>query len=238
MDETIKLIRLAQKNNKEAQEKLIKKNTGLIWCVVKRFANRGHDLEDLFQVGSIGLLKCIKKFDFETFNVKFSTYAVPMIIGEIKRFLRDDGIIKVSRPLKELYIKIRRIQEDYIKHKNKSPTFDELVNLLGVSYDEILLSLESSKTIESLYQSTEQKDGQKLYLIDKINIENYDSVNILDKITLDEILKKLSKKERELITLRYFMDKTQSQVAEKLSITQVQVSRLEKKILNKLKRYA
>ncbi|MDR1150599.1 MAG: SigB/SigF/SigG family RNA polymerase sigma factor [Clostridiales bacterium] len=238
MDKTIKLICRAQNNDRKAQEELIKQNTGLIWCVVKKFANRGHDLEDLFQIGSMGLLKCIKKFDFKTFDVKFSTYAVPMIIGEIKRFLRDDGMIRISRPLKELSIKIRKIQENYIKQKNKSPDLNELVDILKVSRDEILLAMESNRAIESLYQTIEQRDGQKLFLIDKINPDNDASFNILDKIAVNEILEKLNEDERELIMLRYFMDKTQAQVARKFSVTQVQISRLEKRILNKLKRYA
>ena len=235
MDRTYELIKKAQEGDSDAKDIIIKENIGLIWSVAKKFANRGYDLDDLFQIGSIGLIKCIEKFD-TSFGVKFSTYAVPMIMGEIKRFLRDDGIVKISRPLKELALKAKYIQEEY-QHKNgKSPTMKEIADALGVCVEELAMAIETGHEIESIYAVVHQGDGSPLYLLDKIDMNNQDE-NIVDIIALKESITKLSKKERQVIVMRYFQDKTQSQIAKDLGVSQVQVSRIEKRVLKNLKKY-
>lgn len=235
MDKTKKMIELAQNGDKSAKEKLISENTGLIRSIVKRFSNRGYELEDLFQIGAIGLLKCIDKFDI-SYNVKFSTYAVPMIIGEIKRFLRDDGLIKISRPIKEISIKIKYAQENFFKRTGKLPTLNDLSQELQIKQEELLIAMDSKRTIESIYKTINQADGSVSYLIDKIKCDDQNNSHIIDKITVNNIINKLDNAEKEIITQRYFYDKTQAQVAKKLNISQVQVSRLEKKILMKMRK--
>lgn len=235
MDETKKMIELAQNGDKSAKEKLISENTGLIRSIVKRFSNRGYELEDLFQIGAIGLLKCIDKFDI-SYDVKFSTYAVPMIVGEIKRFLRDDGLIKISRPIKEISIKIKYAQENFFKRTGKLPTLNDLSQELQIKQEELLIAMDSKRTIESIYKTINQADGSVSYLIDKIKCDDQNNSHIIDKITVNDIINKLDNAEKEIITQRYFYDKTQAQVAKKLNISQVQVSRLEKKILMKMRK--
>lgn len=234
MDETKQLILLAQNGNAEAKDKLISQNTGLIWSIAKRFLNRGYELEDLYQIGALGLLKCIDKFDIG-YDVKFSTYAVPMIMGEIKRFLRDDGMIKIARPLKEISIKARRAQENFIKENGKSPTIKELAKILDTDQDELIMALDSNRNIESIYQTITQSDGSTTFLIDKIKCADSNS-DIIDKIAVSDIINKLDESEREIIVQRYFNDKTQTEIASLLNISQVQVSRMEKKILMKMRK--
>ncbi|MFV0440097.1 MAG: SigF/SigG family RNA polymerase sporulation sigma factor [Lachnospirales bacterium] len=232
--ETTRLIKMAQDGDKRALEILVEDNVGLVWSSVGKFTNRGVENEDLFQIGAMGLIKCIKKFDI-SFNVRFSTYAVPMIIGEIKRFLRDDGIIKLSRPLKELAIKGRAVIEKLTKELGRSPTMSEVATFLNCDIDDLILSLEATRGVESLYATAYQGDGQPVLLIDKVektNIDNEDK--IIDKISLKQIIGKLEAKERQIILLRYFNDKTQSDVATIIGVSQVQVSRIEKKVLNKM----
>lgn len=235
MDEVKNLIKLAQTGDKSAKEKLIFDNTGLIWSIVKRFANRGYELEDLFQIGAIGLLKCIDKFDND-YDVKFSTYAVPMIMGEIKRFLRDDGLIKVSRPIKEISNKIKYAQENFFKNTGSLPTLNDLSNELNIPVEDLIIAMDSNKNIESIYKTISQPDGSVSYLIDKIKCDDQTNTKLIDKIVINSLINKLDSMEKEIIVQRYFCDKTQSQVAKKLNISQVQVSRLEKKILNKLRK--
>lgn len=231
MDRTKELIKLAQEGNDEAKEKLISENSGLVWSIVRKFKGRGYELEDLFQIGSIGLLKCVEKFDL-SYDVKFSTYAVPMIMGEIKRFLRDDGMIKVSRPMKETAIKARYLQEA-LRHKNGcEPTISELAAALNISSEELILAMEAGRDVESIYQTVYQNDGNPVYLIDKLEKNEEEETNIVEQITLMDILNKLNGKERQIIVLRYFHDKTQSEVASVVGISQVQVSRIEKKVLS------
>ena len=238
MDRTLELIRLMrsadEKTRSEAKEQIIKENTGLIWSVVKRFGNRGYDSEDLFQIGSIGLLKCIAKFDL-SYQVKFSTYAVPMIIGEIKRFLRDDGMIKVSRPIKETAAKARYMQDTLTKREGRAPTISELAEAISVDVDELIVALEASMEVESLYSPVAQPDGSELYLIDKLS-ENEDSERrLVDKIALKQLIGRLKPKERKIIVLRYFHDKTQTEIAKEIGVSQVQVSRIEKKVLKSMR---
>lgn len=234
MDEINNLIVLAQNGDKNAKEKLILDNKGLIWSIVKKFSNRGYELEDLFQIGVIGLLKCINKFD-NKFNVKFSTYAVPMIIGEIKRFLRDDGLIKISRPIKEIAGKIRYAQENFLKKYGRQATLNDLANELNISLEELIIAMDANKNVESIYQTINQSDGSTCFLLDKLNSKDNGHSKIINKIAIHSVIEKLDYIEKEIIKQRYFFDKTQSEVAKKLNLSQVQVSRLEKKILNKIR---
>lgn len=237
MDKNIlDLIELAQNGDKNAAEIIIEKNSGLIWTVVRKFMNRGYDTDDLFQIGAIGLLKCIKKFNTD-FDVKFSTYAIPMIMGEIKRFIRDDGMIKVSRTLKEIAVKAKYMKDTLTKEKNEEPTVSEIAVALDVSVDDLILALDADKEVESLYSTVYQNDGKSMYLIDKIELKSDKNETIVDNIVLKDIIYSLEEREREIIILRYFEDKTQSQVAKIIGVSQVQVSRIEKKVLSKIRSY-
>lgn len=234
-EETLRLIKMSQQGDKEAQALLLKNNIGLIKSIVKRFLNRGYEYEDLFQLGSIGLLKAIKNFD-PGYGVRFSTYAVPMIAGEIKRFLRDDGMIKVSRSLKELHGKVRHTKDRLTKENGREPTLSEISAELGVPSEDIVMALDASATPEYLYDTIHQDDGSPIYLIDKIVAEEDKSGEMLDILTIKEMIRKLKPRERQIIIMRYFQDKTQTYVARKLGISQVQVSRIEKRILDKMRR--
>lgn len=228
--DTIELIKLSKKGDKVARDRIVAENIGLVWSIVRRFAGRGHEMEDLFQIGSIGLIKAIDKFDV-SYDVKFSTYAVPMITGEIKRFLRDDGMLKVSRSLKEIAAKIKGLREKYYNLYGREPTIDELVNELGAEKEDILMALETGAEVESLYKTIHQGDGSPIYLIDKLTETKDESENIVDRLALKEIIASLDEKEQEIIRLRYFKDRTQTDIAKELGISQVQVSRMEKRIL-------
>ena len=234
MDHTLALILQAQKGDEEAKNQLVHENMGLVWSLVRRFSGRGYELEDLFQIGSIGLLKSIDKFD-PSFNVKFSTYAVPMIVGEIKRFLRDDGMLKVSRSLKETAYKARLVKEELLKEFNREPTISEIAAGLDMEVEEVAYALESSAEVESLNCIIDQGDGKPITLSEKIDEAPASSNNLIDKMMLAELIERLLPIERELITMRYFEDQTQTEIAEALKISQVQVSRIEKRILKKLK---
>lgn len=234
MDHTIDLIRRSHGGDKAARARLVEENAGLVWCVAKRFYNRGTEAEDLFQIGNIGLLKAIDKFDL-SFDVKFSTYAVPMIAGEIKRFLRDDGMIKVSRSLKELAYKAYLCQEALCEKWGRAPTICEVADELSVSREELVQALDAGMEVESLHKPIYQNEGQEIRLMDKLPQRQQEDEKLLDHILLGELLGTLKKEERRLIYLRYFADQTQSQVGEELGISQVQVSRLEKKILKQLR---
>lgn len=234
MERTCELIRQAKEGNKEAQTALVEENSGLIWSVVKRFQGRGYDKEDLYQIGSIGLLKCIENFDLER-KVKFSTYAVPLIMGEIKRFLRDDGLVKVSRSLKEASYKIKREKEHYEKLYNREPTLKEIAATLDMEEEDILMALESSQEVCSLHQVIYQNEGDEIHLEDKLEQQTNFIEQTVDTIYVQELLQKLNKEERKLIELRYFQNQTQAVIAQVMGISQVQVSRMEKKILEKLR---
>lgn len=234
MDHTIALIQKSHEGDEEARARLVEENAGLVWCIVKRFFNRGVEADDLFQIGNIGLIKAIDKFD-TSFEVRFSTYAVPMISGEIKRFLRDDGMIKVSRSLKELSYKAYLCQERLSEKLGREPVIDEIAAELGVENAELMMALESSGEIESIYKPVYQKDGQEICLVDKLAEKSGEEEKILNHMLLNQLLNSLDKEERQLIYLRYFADKTQAQVGEELGISQVQVSRLEKKILKRMR---
>ncbi|RGH39017.1 MULTISPECIES: RNA polymerase sporulation sigma factor SigF [Clostridia] len=235
MDHTIALIQKSHEGDKAAREQLVEENVGLIWCVVKRFYGRGLESEDLFQIGSIGLLKAIDKFDL-SYDVKFSTYAVPMISGEIKRFLRDDGMIKVSRTLKELSYKIFQTREKLLDLLGREPTIEELAEKMQIDKEEIVEALEAGSEVESIYKPIHQKEGNEIRLMDKLEEKEHREEKILDHMLLQQLLGTLEKEERTLIYMRYFQDKTQSQVGKELGISQVQVSRMEKKIMENLRK--
>lgn len=234
MEHTLALIGRAQQGDKEARDTLFKENTGLICAVAKRFLGRGADMEDLFQIGSIGLLKAADRFDL-SYQVKFSTYAVPMIAGEIRRFLRDDGIVKVSRALKENYIRICRARECLEEKLNREPTVEELVPAVGLTAEEIAEAVGASEEVVSLQSSVYQGEGTDIFLEDRIPRKDDPQGRLLDRIFLAEILEKLSPEERKLIGMRYFQDMTQTQIAGIMKVSQVQVSRLERRILGKLR---
>lgn len=230
------LILKAKEGDKDAQSLLVERNVGLVWSIVRRFQNRGYENDDLFQIGSIGLIKAIHKFD-TGFDVKFSTYAVPMIIGEIKRFIRDDGIIKVSRSLKEMSNKARVTKEIMTKELGREPTVSEIALRLETTPEELVMAMEAGYSPESLYNVVNEGDNSPILLIDRINSSGDDNeIDLIDKIALRQVLDTLQPRERQIIILRYFKEKTQVQIAKMLGISQVQVSRIEKKILEDIRK--
>lgn len=234
-DSNLDLVKRAQSGDTEARDALIDKNTGLVWSVVRRFKNRNVETEDLFQIGCVGLIKAVDKFD-SSFNVQFSTYAVPMILGEIRRFFRDDGIIKVSRSLKELSLKVRDINETLEQNLGRPPTINEVAEALNEEPENIVHAMEASRTPESLFREYEDDDGSESRLIDRIITHGKDNESdTVERLSLYSALKQLPEREKSLINLRYYSGQTQQSVAEKLGISQVQVSRLEKKILELLR---
>lgn len=233
-DEEVKrLIIQAQQNDQTARSYLVEKNERLVWSIVNRYKHRGYETEDLFQMGSIGLIKAIDKFDL-SYEVKFSTYAVPMIIGEIQRFLRDDGVIKVSRTLKEMAVKVHHQRERMIKSTGKTPSIKDLADALDLTPEQILEAEEAVKRPQSIYESIYESDGQSILCLDQLSS---DTPDITERLLVTESLNHLAKREQIIMYLRYFKDYTQMEVAERLGISQVQVSRLEKKSLQLLKRY-
>lgn len=231
--DTLTLINRAHQGDKLARDKILIENTGLIWSIVRRFLNRGHEGEDLFQIGCIGMLKAIDRFDTE-FDVAFSTYAVPMIAGEIRRFIRDDGIVKISRKIKENQMKIMHQREIYINEKKQEPTIEELEKVCDLTKEEIVMAMDASRNVESIDKEMYSKDSAYTLMDladDDTNIEE----TVLNKIMVQQLMDMLESKERKIINLRYFKNKTQSQVAKEMGMTQVQVSRLEKKILNSMR---
>jgi len=230
MERTLALIDLAHKGDKEARDTIIQENMGLVYSIVKRFQNRGVEIEDLFQIGCIGLMKAVDKFD-NSYDVKFSTYAVPMITGEIKRFLRDDGMIKVSRSMKEMASKAYHAREQLEKSLGREPALSEVAGVLETSEEELVAAMEAGAEIESLYQTIYKGDGNDISLMDKIEEKEDKQEMLLNRMLLEEVLGDLEGKERELIYKRYFQEKTQNAIAKEMGMTQVQVSRMEKKIL-------
>ena len=233
MDKTIEQIKRAHQGDKTAREALVKDNLGLVWSIVKRFAGRGYEQEDLFQIGSIGLLKAIDKFDLQ-YQVRFSTYAVPMIAGEIRRFLRDDGMIKVSRSLKELAVKVFSLKEQLTDNYGREPTVEEIAKELGVSSEEVAASLEAGAQIESIYRPLSATEGEKGVLMDKLEEKSEAQEQLLNRLTLEKLMKDLGEQEKELILRRYFYGQTET--AKALKVSQVQISRLEKKCLKELRK--
>ena len=229
------LIKKAQAGEKEAREVLIEQNLGLVHHIVKRFLGRGYEAEDLFQIGVIGLMKSIDKFNV-TYDVKFSTYAVPLITGEIKRFIRDDGMVKVSRTLKENGMRIKYARERLSNRLNREPTLEEIAEEAALSREEAVLAIEANIQVESIYKSVYQNDGNEIFMVDQLSDDKKnEQEEVLNHLVIEQLLATLEEEEQTLITLRYYHDKTQNEVAKVLGISQVQVSRLEKKILLKMR---
>ena len=229
MDRTLVLIGRAHQGDKAARDLLFEENTGLIYSVAKRFLGRGVEMEDLFQIGSIGLLKAVDKFDM-SYDVKFSTYAVPMIIGEIKRYLRDDGILN--------HYRIYQVREALTRRLEREPTTGEMAEEMGISIEELVMTMESGAEVESLHKTIYQGEGTEISLMDKLPEKENRQEKVLDRIFLEEILGTLEAKERRLIYMRYFQNMTQMEIAHELGVSQVQVSRMEKRILRSLQESA
>ncbi|MFT8362403.1 MAG: RNA polymerase sporulation sigma factor SigF [Sporolactobacillus sp.] len=230
--EVKQLIRRSQSGDHDARDRLVSKNMRLVWSVVQRFINRGYEPDDLFQIGCIGLLKSVDKFDL-SYNVKFSTYAVPMIIGEIQRFIRDDGAVKVSRSLKETGIRVRKKKDELAKKLGRSPAVSELADALELSPEDIILSQEAIRAPSSINETVFENDGDPITILDQIS--DTESGKWFDKMVVREAVGHLTEREKLIVYLRYFKDQTQMEVAVRLGISQVQVSRLEKKILEEIK---
>lgn len=225
----------AQAGDKEAMTMLLEENAGLIWNIVKRFSFRGYELDDLYQIGAMGLIKAIQRFD-TSLEVQLSTYAVPYILGEIKRFLRDDGPVKVSRSLKELGVRIRELQKEHLIKQGTDIGMQELANELHTTKEEIALALDAMAPVESIYGEKNAGDDSGPSILESLSNKKDEAEITINRIALKELLEHLGKKEKELILLRYYKEKTQTQVAKILGISQVQVSRMEKKILNQMKK--
>lgn len=232
-DHTKELIKQAH-FDKNARDKLVTENLGLIHSIVKRFAGRGVEPEDLFQIGCIGLIKAIDNFDVN-YDVKFSTYAVPMITGEIKRFLRDDGMIKVSRSLKENVYKAAKAAQELRNYLKREPTIEEISEKCEIPVEDLVLSYEASAEVESIYKTIYQSDGNEVCLVDKLEEKKNFGDEVLDKLTVGQLLDGLKGDEANLIKYRYFDELTQTEIAVKMGISQVQVSRMEKRILQKMR---
>ena len=247
---TEELLKRWQDGDKEARDLLVEENIGLVRHIVKRYQGRGYDTEDLFQIGSIGLLKAIDKFDL-SYQVCFSTYAVPMIHGEIRRFIRDDGLLKVSRSVKENCLKLKKAMELVTHREGRDATLRELEQETKLSKEEILLAMEADVDVTSIYQSVYHKDGNEIYLLDQIAAResevtpiyetpasqemDMEKEELLNHMVLGQLLDSLEESEKMLIRLRYFGDKTQVEVAKLMGITQVKVSRMEKRVLCKMR---
>lgn len=249
--DTIEQIVMAHNGDKTMRDKIVEENIGLVWSIVRRFTNRGYDLEELFQIGCIGLIKAIDNFDV-TYTVKFSTYAVPLISGEIKRFLRDDGMVKVSRNLKENGWKIRLASEKISYNKGREATLEEIQEETGIAKEDIVLALDANTEVESIYRTVYQNEGKDVCMADMLVMkedgsgigtsgnsviwEDIEKNKLIDKMVVKQLIGELDDRESKLILERYFNEKTQKDVAKDLGISQVQVSRLEKKILLQLRK--
>ena len=235
MERVIELLQSAKAGDKTARETLVKENIGLVWSIVRRFGQRGYEFDDLFQIGTIGLMKAIDYFDL-SYGVKFSTYACPMISGEIRRFLRDDSMIKVSRTIKDQQAKLRKAQEMYFITHGKEATPAKLSELTGIPLEEVIIALDVSVEIDSLQKVVYQGEHNEICLMDRIEDPKDESEQVVNQMLLRELIAKLPEMEKNIIILRYYCNQTQSQIAKRLGLSQVQVSRIEKRILNGMKK--
>ena len=233
--EQMDMLRKIKEGHTELKDKFIEANLRLVLSLIKKFTNRGESINDIFQVGVIGLIKAIDNFDI-TQTVQFSTYAVPMIIGEIKRFLRDNSSFRVARSLRDLAYIISQTREKYIKEKNEEPTIDELCKLTGAEKEDVILAVDSMVPPMSIYECVYNDGGDQIYLLDKLKNEKDESTQVINKIAVEQILNKLTEKERHIIEKRYFSNKTQSELAEELGVSQAQISRIEKNALDRIKK--
>ena len=232
-EETLKLISMAQKGDEQAKQKLVNENSPLIKSIIKRFVGKGIEYDDLFQLGALGFVKAINNFQTE-YNVKFSTYVVPMIIGEIKRFMRDDGAIKVSRTIKSLNLQINKFVASYVKEHGEKPSIETIAKNFDLPCQEIVFAMDSAKMPISLYTPFEEEEDKSLLVVDRF-AQNNQTEELFDNIFLRDTLKNLNARDKKIILLRYFRDKTQSEIAKELGISQVQVSRLETKIIERIR---
>lgn len=233
-EEMMHLLHRAKEGDIDARERLINCNLKLIFNLVQRFSHRGYELEDLFQIGTIGLIKAIDKFDF-TYGVKFSTYAVPMIIGEIRRFLRDDHPVKVPRSYKELVYKVNRAREALSATLGRDPTIGEIAENIGVDREDIVSALEAVQTPTSIHDTLYQDDSDPIYILDQLPIDKELEPSWFEKIALKEVLDKLPEREQRVLQMRFFEDKTQSEIAALLDLSQVQISRIERAALHHIR---
>ena len=236
MDRTREFIRQAQEGNQEAKEIILRENAGLIWNIVKRFYGRGYDPEDLYQIGAIGLLKCIDNFDF-TYDVKFSTYAVPMILGEVRRYLRDNNSIRVSRSLRDTAYKAIYAKEQLTKSMNRTPTIEEVSKKTEIPEEDIIYALDAIATPMSLFEPVYQDGNDPLFLMDQICDKKNKEDTWIEHLSLQEAMNQLSGREYHIIEKRFFEGKTQTEIADEISISQAQVSRLEKNALKSIRNF-
>lgn len=235
-EEKTKLFEKIQKGDKEAREKFIKGNLRLVLSIIQRFSSSGENIDDLFQIGCIGLMKSVDNFDV-TLNVKFSTYAVPMIIGEIRRYLRDNNSIRVSRSIRDIAYKAIYAKEAFMREHDREPSVDEISNMLEVPAENIVLALDAIQNPVSLYEPVYGEGGDTLHIMDQISDKKNKEESWIEEISLKTAIEHLSSREHKIIHLRYFEGKTQMEVAEEIHISQAQVSRLEKKALHSMKEY-
>ena len=233
-ENNLKDIKQAQNGDEEAMTRLIENNKGLIWNIVKRFSGRGYEIEDIYQIGCMGFIKAIKRFD-TSFEVQVSTYAVPYILGEIKRFIRDDGIMKVSRSTKELAVKILELQKEHLNKTGEEISINDIAKKLGIAKEEVAYALDAIRPVTSIYEGTNSSGDDDRTIVDKLASQKDEAGTIVNKIAIKQLIENLETREKEIILLRFYKEKTQSEVAKVLGITQVQVSRIEKKILNSMK---
>ena len=233
----MKVIDNAKNGNKDAMTKLIEDNNGLIWSIVRRFNGRGYDIEDLYQIGTIGFIKAIQRFD-TSFEVRLSTYAVPYILGKIKRYIRDDGPIKVSRSIKELNVKILELQREFLHKYGRDISLEEISKELKISKEEIAMALDSARPVDSIEDAKykDNKTDKTVSILEQISTGKDEETEITNRITIKNLINELNDNEKEIILLRYYKQKTQMQVSKILGITQVQVSRIERKVLDKMKK--
>lgn len=244
--DTSKLPKLSQKDQMEILKKIkegkteyknefIESNLRLVLSIIKKFNNRGENINDIFQIGVVGLIKAIDNFDINQ-PVQFSTYAVPMIIGEIKRYLRDNSAFRVTRSLRDLSYLISQTREKYIKENNEEPTIDKICELTGAAKEDVILAIDSTVVPMSIYDCVYNDGGDQIYLLDQLKNEKEESEGVINKIAVEQILNKLTEKERYIIEKRYFNDKTQSELANELGVSQAQISRIEKTALSRMKK--
>ncbi len=232
-DETLELIKLAQSGDESAKERLVKENSPLIKSVIRWFRDKGIEYDDLYQLGCMGFLKAINNFD-TSYNVKFSTYVVPMVVGEIKRFMRDDGAVKVSRAIKGLNLKINKFADSFLMQNGRKATIADIAEHFKISEHDVVMAMDSAKMPVSLYTPFDDDEEEGLTIIDRFDSQQNDE--FVDKFALKDIIDKLEDRDKKIILMRYFYDKTQSEIAERLGVSQVQVSRLENKILENLRK--
>lgn len=231
-EETTLLIRRAKQGDEQAKDELVRANSPLIKSLIKRYLNKGIEYDDLYQLGSLGFVKAIYNYD-EQYDTKFSTYVVPMVIGEIKRFMRDDGAIKVSRAIKTQNLKISKYIDEFVKKEFRKPTYEEIAKEFNLEPAEVIFTMDSAKMPVSIYTPSDDDDSKSNFLLDKYTTDTSD--DMIDNIVLKQVLKNLSQRDKQIIILRFFRDKTQSEIAKILGVSQVQVSRLENKIIEKMR---